>query len=179
MKLHHVRGRFEVLPISIKYIDEKDNLEKNETLNIKYRPIKSDWFASVEQTEKELDQIKNETVERLQGIAELIKTQQELKDRLDSIGESSADESDKKQAQAEYDKHIKLVEKERDLLEKFLEESKEATSTVLAKKLLPVLVDLDMTDEGQPVKPSLEVLNSLDYELLLEILTGIKKKMSQ
>lgn len=169
MQLSKIKGRFKVLDLPIQYIENGE--PKEEVLHIKYRPLTKQWFDTIEETEKKLEQIKKETIERLTALGELLKKQTELKESLDS-----AKDDERVQAQSAYDEQTTIVEQERALLETFMEESKEASSNILAKQLQPILIDLDIVDDGKPVEPSVENLAQFDFEFLLDILEGIKKK---
>lgn len=175
MKFDNIQGRFKVLPVQIQYIDVESQEEKAETINVKYRPLTSDWFTRVDELQSQLEKNRTDSADRIQKLGEVLQKQNELQKVLDE-----AKKEEKEQARVELDAHKKVVEQERALLDSFIEESRELNRNLLAKQLQPVIVDLDLTDEkGEKIKPTLEVLNSLDYELLYEILNGIKKKMTR
>lgn len=175
MKFDNIQGRFKVLPVQIQYIDVESNEEKSETINVKYRPLTSDWFSRVDELNNQLEKNRTDSAERIKKLGEILQKQNLLQSLFDT-----AKDDEKEQAQADLDAHKKVVEQERALLDSFIEESRELNRNLLAKQLQPVILDLDLVDEaGEKIKPTLEVMNSLDYELLYEILNGIKKKMTR
>lgn len=56
------------------------------------------------------------------------------------------------------------------------EEQKEERKQLIAVQLERILLDLDMTEGGQPIAPTVEFLMTLDLELLQDITAEIRKK---
>lgn len=172
MEISQIKNRFKIAPVPISYIDRETGEEKTDVLQIKYRPLTREWYIQAEQVEKQIEQIKKDCLTRLQVLGDVIKKQAEAKAALDKAG----NHKEKVVCQKRFDEQSHVVEKEQALLESFIEESKKTSNNALANQLLPILIDLDIVDNGVRVEPSLEVLNSLDFEFLLDVLETIKKK---
>lgn len=150
---------FRKLPILITF--EKNGEEKQETLNIKYKPLNEAWVDRYNEIQSRHEHAQQSRLEEGNALA--------VRERALAIVENP-DSEEAKAERAKFDADIENYKVR-------IKEDTERHKKEVAGFLSDTLIDVDMVDgEGKPVKPTAEFLVTLDFELLSEINTGILKK---
>lgn len=173
MKLSSYKSNtYRVAPIPVK---AKENGQEIETvLNVKYRPLDRAWFNSYEQVQRKINRL------RTDGIAlagKLDETENRLLDLKTGLSALLIGSDEAKSLQSEIEAQTKVAEDGQKELKEFMEQASSLQQNLMAEQLLPVLIDLDLTDdEDKPLEITLDLLTGLDYELLYDIGDFIAKK---
>lgn len=171
MELKNVDRNFRKLPIELFYFDD-DGKEQTDVLNIKYWPITQRWLDEQEQVKKKIRQTSEEGLE-------LARLTDEIEAKLNKAQAELLEKPDDEELKRTAEELKKSVDESSEKLEKFVEDAKEMGKRMMAEHLAPILIDLDIVDEGKPVKPTVEFLMTRDFELLNHIATEIKKRAFQ
>lgn len=165
MELNNYRKNFRRVSVKLFYLDESGN-EKEDTLDVRYKPITQQWLDENELAQKHLAKLIQEGASLAEEVDALVATAKELADK--------AELDDSKQTES--DEATKAAEDAKARLEAFLSERKMEGRRQFAESLASVLIDLDIVDNGKPVQPTVNFLMDCDVEFLADINESIRKK---
>lgn len=163
---------YRVAPIAVK--SNENGQEIDAVLNVRYRPLDRSWFDSYAQVQQKINKLRSEGLTHAEKLDEEEKKLSELNTKLSAFQPYSNEANDLK---SEIQAQTQTVETGRNELKDFMEQASVLQQNLMAEQLLPILIDLDLTDEeDKPLEITLELLTSLDYELLYDIGDFIAKK---
>lgn len=150
------RDKCRTVPVTVSVL--KDGKVEKAVLDIKYKPIDRTWLARTQQLRAKAD----DEVEKLVQDATA----------LDKRQMKAVLMEDQEQAKVE----LEAIKRERDALKAREESVTEELKRENAEHLADTLIDVDMTRQGEPVKPDAEFLMGLDIEFMADIQEAIGKK---
>ena len=163
MELGNYRKNFRRVPVKLFYLDENDSI-KEETLDVKYKPITQAWLDENERIQEKILQKTKEGLELARAADETQALVVKLRSEAIYSGSIELEEAEVKSQEAAAK------------VEAYLAEAKEMAKRLLAEHLSPILIDLDITNKGKKVEPTVEFLATCDLEFLQDIAETVKKR---
>lgn len=168
MELDDYSRNFKTIPFEVDYFDKQGNAQHS-TLNIKYRPVRESWINEWNALQRWIGERRS----ALDAQAMDILRRQAQYNKLPEVKNKKSKEAKERK------KLVADLQKEGEALALEVENAKKEVAEKTAANLSEVILDLDITDKGQPVKITAEFLATLDLEFLQEIGELLGKRIAR